>query len=256
MNIKKFYYDINQQNNSTFVTQITNAYPIARPMDLGTNSGDILIQLEHKTLLFELKSSVNDFVASIMDRRLFKQAEGMKEISPWAFLLHPEFKYDHNNYLMGVWDSQGYKAHEHWNRNHIEGALTAVQARGVMTRSTYKGLIETLRGILNWANDADSGAVTQEPIKLSPFDKDDQQLVNLLCWFEGIGVKQAKSFMDWLRIEHPGLNRYEAFQLAFTSFEGNNRPIGWTSHTIERNRKQLGFEIEKPKRLEWEEELV
>lgn len=253
MEIKRFVIDVKQP--TSFIDQLTNAYPIAQVLNLGESSGDLLIQLEDKTLLMEVKSSVNDFVASIIDKRLFTQSSGMKEITPWAFLLHPEFKYDSNNHLMGVWGS-GYVAHEHWTRKHIDGAMRAVVARGVIPQSTYQGVVTAIRDCILWASDADSGAVTQGSIKLSPFDKDDQQMVNLLCWFDGIGVKQAKSMMDWMKKRNPTANRMTIFNRAFGEFEGDDKPVGWTNNTIRRCREQAGLEsLDRPKRTEWIEAL-
>lgn len=255
MEIKRFIIDVKQQVNPTFMSQVQNAYPQAQTLNLGESSGDLLIQLDNKTLLMEVKSSVNDFVASILDKRLFTQSEGMKAITPWAFLLHPEFKYDSNNRLMGVWGS-GYVAHDHWTRKHIDGALRAVVARGVIPQSTYQGVVSAIRDCVLWASEADSGAVTQEPIKLSPFDKDDQQTLNLLCWLDGIGVKQAKSMMYWMKKRNPTANRLTIFNRAFGEFEGDDRPAGWTNNTIRRNREQAGLErLDKPKRTEWLEGL-
>lgn len=249
MEIRRFVIDVKQP--PSFITQIQNSYPTAQVLNLGESSGDLLIQLDNKTLLMEVKSSVNDFVASILDKRLFTQSEGMKAITPWAFLLHPEFKYDTNNHLMGVWGS-GYIAHDHWTRKHIDGSLRAIVARGVIPQSTYQGVVSAIRDCMMWASDADSGSVTQEPIKLSPFDKASQETVNMLCWFDGIGVTQAKNFITWAGVER----RYRYWELAVTPFVGNDKPVGWTNRTIERNRKQLEYpDTDKPERTEWIEGL-
>ncbi len=260
--IIKFFVDTNQQRDVSFMSQVTTAYPMAVVMDLGTDSGDLLIELENKgknkTILIEVKSSPNDFVASITDRRLFSQAAGMREITPWSFCLHPDFKYGANNRVVGVWTKDGkskYGEHEHWSRNHIEGALLAVRARGAITYPNYRGVTTSIAAILNWAEDTDKGSVTSEKVVLSPFDKDDQQMVNLLCWFDGIGVKQAKNFIDWMKKENPEAGRLAIFMRAITEFDEDNKPVGWTNHTIERNRRQLKLEVPKKVLAEWSEEI-
>lgn len=250
--INRFLIDSKQPPD--FVHQIKNAFPIATVSNLGDFSGDLLIQLTDKTILIEVKSSPNDFVASIMDKRLFKQAEGMKAITPWSFLLHPDFKYASDSRVISMWET-GYGPSESWNRNHIEGALTAVQARGVICRPNYLGYVESIKRIIDWTSTADIGSVTQEGIKLSPFDKDDQEIVNLLCWFDGIGVTQAKHFLEWCRTINPNMSRGEIWNLALTPFEGKEKPFGWTNNQIQKNLDKLNFVLKK-KKTEWTEEAL
>lgn len=249
MQIQRFLIDSKQP--TSFQRTITNVYSEARVANLGDNSGDVLIQLESKTVLIEVKECPGDFISSIVDKRLFRQSEGIRSITPFAFLLlSHDFTYDGSSHVMGM-SATGYSALPGWTRDHIDGALTAVQARGVMVRTAYKGYVEAIRLILNWVDTCDVGAITTEPIRLSPFDKDDQGMVNLLAWFDGIGVKQAKSFIEWAG----RLPRYKLFELATTPFEGDDRPHLWTNHTIERNREQLEYPKEVKPRTEFLEEL-
>ena len=250
--INRFLIDSKQPQD--FVHQIKNAFPMTTVSNLGDFSGDLLIQLSDKTILIEVKSSPNDFVASIMDKRLFKQAEGMKAITPWSFLLHPDFKYASDSRVISMWET-GYGPSDSWNRNHIEGALTAVQARGVICRPNYLGYVESIRRIIDWVSTADIGSVTQEGIKLSPFDKDDQLTVNLLCWFEGIGITQAKNFLQWVKGKYGDEPRWRIFELATTELDKFDRPVGWTSHTIAKNRKQMQYPEPIKQKTEWVEEL-
>ena len=258
MNLKRFWIDVKQPVG--FQRSLINAYPEAVIRNLGDEQGDVMIELTSgKLILIEVKEFPNDFIASITDRRLFRQAEGMKAQTPWSFLLLSEDpKYSKNGLVLGM-SSTGYGELGDWSRDHIDGALTAVQARGVMTRVAYRGYVEAVRLITHWVEGADRGAVTTEGIKLSPFDKDDQQLVNLLAWFEGIGVIQAKNFIEWCRGK--GINnRFAIFMRAVEPFEGDDKPKGWTNHTTKRNSKQLenaylSGELKLAKRAEWLEEL-
>lgn len=219
--------------------------------NLGDHAGDLLVQIDDKTILFEIKSSPNDFLDF---DRLFNQASGMRAITPWSFLLHPDFKYNASGQLMGLWQD-GFKAHKFYTRNHIVGALRRVQASGVICEPVYNGLVRTIGVVLAWTDKADNGMVTQETIKLSPFDHEEQLTVNLLAWFEGIGVNQARNLIKWCNGQ--GItDRYSIFMNALDYFKDKNKPAGWTNHTIARNRKQMGFEDEpKIKKTEWEEEL-
>lgn len=235
--------------------QLRQVYPELQVLNLGAHSGDLLFQLPEKLVLMEIKRVPGDLLASITDKRLFQQAEGMRKETPWCFLLLSEDpEYDHEGHLLGVGPG-GYGPLGEWNRDHIDGAMTAVQARGVMTRIAYKGFMESIRLILNWVERADRGSVTQEPVKLSPFDDKEQRVVNLLCWFEGIGVVQARTFIEWAG---KGRRPLDYLRLATTWF-GKDKPRGWTRHTIQSNREQLGIlpneqlgALTKP---EWLEEL-
>lgn len=191
--------------------------------------------------------------------RLFQQSEGIRFITPWSFLLlSDDFRYDSQWRVLGR-TKYGYgplgTPERPWNREHIDGAITAVQARGVMVRYCYKGYVETIKSILRWAQSADAGAITQETIKLSPFDRTDQQIVNLLAWFDGIGVVQSKNFITWAEHKLGKLEPYQAFSLATTFFDGGDKPVGWTNHTIQRNRDKLGYPKETKPKTEWKEEL-
>jgi len=42
---------------------------------------------------------------------------------------------------------------------------------------------------------------------------------------------------------------------ALDYFDGKDKPVGWTNHTIERNRKQMQLHEPKKVKTEWEEEL-
>lgn len=253
MNISRFLIDSKQP--ADFQMQVINAYPQAVVRPLGDFSGDLLVQIDpDKTILIEVKSSPNDFVASIVDRRLFNQAEGMRKATPWAFLIHPDFKYDSSNRLMGVWDYQGYKAHDHWTRNHIEGTFASIQLHGVVCRPNYRGIVSTISSIINQVDLADRGSITTEPIKLSPFDKDDQEMVNLLAWFDGVGVTQAKNFIEWMKRKDPSASRFAILCKAMLEFKDDDKPTGWTNNTIQRNRKKMGLDIPKEK-TEWLEEI-
>ena len=217
---------------------------------MGDHAGDILVQLDDKTILMEVKSSPNDFLDF---DRLFNQAEGMKKITPWAFLLHPDFKYNDQNQLVGLWQS-GYGPHKFYTRNHVVGALRRIQAAGVICEPVYNGFVRTVGIVLEWAAKADNGTVTQEKIKLSPFDPADQLTVNLLAWFEGVGVQQAKYLIQWCK-EKGITDRYSVLMNALDYFDGKDKPVGWTNHTIERNRKQMQLHEPKKVKTEWEEEL-
>lgn len=217
--------------------------------NLGDNSGDVLITLDGtKTIAIEVKEVPGDFLASIMDRRLFRQAEGIRSITPWAFLLlSGDFSYNGQWQVMGR-NSSGYGALGSWSREHIEQTLVAVNARGVMVRYAYRGYVDAINRMASWVETADTGSITTDPIKLSPIDSDDQSTVNLLAWFPGIGVTQAKNFLKWSGRQP----RYKILELALTEFEGDNKPDGWTNNTIKRNREQMQYPVQ---RTEWVEEI-
>lgn len=252
MNIQHFLIDSRQP--PAFRHIIENAFPRSVVTNLGEHSGDLLIQLEQKTIAIEVKEVPNDFLASVTDRRIFRQAEGIRYITPWAFLLlSHDFEYDSTHRVMGR-SAVGYGPLGTWNRDHVEGVLTAIQARGVIVRTAYKGYIDAITRIVNWVETADAGAVTTDPIKLSPFDKDDQLAVNLLSWFDGIGVTQAKNFLSWAN-RYGKLKRHELLELAITPFPDSDKPAGWTNHTIKRNRQQLEYAEPVPVRTKWLEEI-
>ena len=250
MNIIRFWVDTKQSIPPETLQQLKSAYPMVEEKNLGDHAGDILVQLDDKTILMEVKSSPNDFLDF---DRLFSQATGMRAITPWSFLLHPDFKYDSANRLMGLWKN-GYKPHEFYTRNHIVGALRRVQTIGVKCEPVYNGFVRTVGIVLEWAAKADNGTVTQEKIKLSPFDPADQLTVNLLAWFEGVGVQQAKYLIQWCK-EKGITDRYSVLMNALDYFDGKDKPVGWTNHTIERNRKQMQLHEPKKVKTEWEEEL-
>lgn len=242
--IKHFWIDSKQPLG--FQRSLQNAFTMAAVKNLGTHQGDVLIELDSgKLILIEVKEVPNDFIASIQDRRLFNQADGMKQVTPWCFLLlSQDFSYNDQWKVMGM-TPIGYGVMGEWTRAHIEGALTSVQARGLMVRTAYKGYVDSIRLIINWVDTADRGSVTSEAIKLSPFDKDDQKLVNLLAWFDGIGVIQAKNFIDWCR-KRGVTERFAVWNMAIRTFNGPDKPEGWTNNTIRRNREQLGLSKETP----------
>lgn len=246
---------IDSRQPHAFQHQIQNAYTEATVEMLPF--GDLQIELDSgKLVLIEVKETPNDYLASITDRRLFRQSEGMRLITPWSFLLlSQDFDYDTNNLIRGM-SSNGYGVLGTWSRSHIEGSLCAVQARGVMVRVAFNGYVEAIRLICNWVESADNGAITTETIKLSPFDKDSQETVNLLAWFHGIGVLQAKSFLKWANKDGI-LPNWKILELATSFFDGLDKPVGWTNRTIERNREQMGYPktLEKPKKKEFLEEL-
>lgn len=256
MNIHKFYVDRKQP--PSFISMVKNAFPEAEDKNLGANSGDLVIELDNKLVIIEVKEVPHDFLASITDARLFRQSEGIKRITPFAFLLlSQDFDYNKQWEAMGR-GSNGYgplgNRERPWTREHIDGALTSVMARGLMVRVAYRGYVEAIRGILRWADTCDNGSVTQEGIKLSPFDQDDQESVNLLAWFRGIGVIQSKNFLAWAH-RNGKVARHELFRLASTYFESDDKPIGWTNHTIERNREQLEYPKKVKPKTEWVEAL-
>lgn len=256
MNIHKFYVDRKQP--PSFITQMKNAFPEAEDKNLGANSGDLVIELDSKLICIEVKEVPHDFIASITDARLFRQSDGIKSITPFAFLLlSGDFDYNKQWEVMGR-GAHGYgplgPPQRRWTREHVDGALTSVMARGLIVRTAYRGYVETIRSILRWADTADNGAVTQEAIKLSPFDQDDQETVNLLAWFDGIGVTQAKNFLAWAN-RNGKRPRHEIFQLAVTEFEPDDKPAGWTNHTIQRNRDKLQYGKPVLPKQEWAEEI-
>lgn len=237
-----------------FQSQIKNAWPIARVMSLGENSGDVLAQVGDKTIVVECKES-NDFIASITDKRLFAQSVGIQRITPWAFLLiGGDFRYDSNGYLTST--RRGGYGPTSWHRDHVDGALTRVQANGVIVRVAYKGWVDALRRIFEWVDTADNGSITRpEPVRLSPFDSVEQEAVNFLTFFDGIGVVQARNFLLWAGKR----TLVEYLRLASTPFNGVNKPRGWTDNTINKIRHQLGLGrgqyIKVFERPEWKEEL-
>lgn len=256
MNIHRFYVDRKQPPQ--FISMLKNAFIDVEDKNLGANSGDIVVELDDKLIIIEVKEVPGDFIASITDARIFRQAEGIKNITPFAFLLLSN-DFDYNN----SWEVMGRSAHGYgplgpperrWTREHIDGALVAIQARGVMVRIAYRGYVEAIRSILRWADGADNGSVEKAGIKLSPFDQDDQETVNLLAWFDGIGVTQAKNFLRWVH-KYGKLPRYQVWEQAIKFFEGNDRPVGWTNHTIQRNRDKLEYPKPVQPKTEWVEEL-
>lgn len=256
MNIHKFYVDRKQPPR--FISMIKNAFPEAEDKNLGANSGDIVVELDNKLVIIEVKEVPHDFIASVVDARLFRQSEGIKRITPFAFLLlSGDFVYNTQWEVMGR-GANGYGPlgtdRFRWTREHIDGALVAVMARGILVRVAYRGYVETIRSLLRWSDSADNGSVEQAGIKLSPFDQDDQESVNLLAWFRGIGVVQSKNFLAWAH-RNGKVTRHELFRLASTYFESDDKPIGWTNHTIERNREQLEYPKEVKPKTEWVEEL-
>lgn len=250
------YIFVDVKQPSTFKHQIQKGFDNVTIKNLGDHAGDVLIRLKDgRIILIEIKEVPGDFIASIVDKRLFKQAEGMREITPWSFLLMSgDFSYDSELFVLGI-GSNGYGRMGTWNRNAMEGALRAVRARGVGTEIAYRGYLDAINRIVNWVSDADKGAVTTEKIKLSPFDKDDQEMVNLLCWFDGVGVIQAKNFLQWCKANFPNAKRFEIFEMAYSlDFDQyESKPAGWTNNTIKRNGQKMGA-ITKPK-TEWVEEL-
>ena len=245
-------FDVDVKQPQDFQLKMQREFPEVKIKSLGTHLGDVRIEFGGKLVVIETKE-VEDFIASIMDKRLFLQAEGIRATTPWAFLLHKEFHYDdsHHLYMSGT---DGYKPHEHWNRDHVEGALTAVQARGLITRTAYDGWANSIRRIIRWVDTAENGSISREVIKLSPFDEADQNAVNLLTYFDGVGIEMAKSFLKWAG-KRP---LYKYLELATRNF-GKEKPKGWTNSQIQKNRKQLGMapssylgELTSP---EWHEEL-
>ena len=107
MNLKRFWIDVKQPVG--FQRSLINAYPEAVIRNLGDEQGDVMIELTSgKLILIEVKEFPNDFIASITDRRLFRQAEGMKAQTPWSFLLLSEDpKYSKNGLVLGM-SSTGY----------------------------------------------------------------------------------------------------------------------------------------------------
>lgn len=256
MNIQRFLIDSKQP--PAFQHQIQNAFPDAIVTNLGEHSGDLLIQLESKTIAIEVKEVPGDFLASVTDRRIFRQAEGIRYITPWSFLLlSKDFDYNGQWEVLGPgpdgYGPLGPPSHR-WKRSHVEGVLRSIQARSVIVEWAYQGYVDAIKRIVNWVETADAGSITTEPIKLSPFDKDDQLSVNLLAWFEGIGVTQAKNLMTWGN-RYGKLKRYELLELAITPFPDSDKPAGWTNNTIRRNRQQLEYPEPVPVRTEWVEEI-
>ncbi len=247
MKVQKVIVDSKQP--PAFRSQVKTRFPNVTVEYLGDHQGDLYFDIG-KEVRIEVKSSASDFFNSIVDRRLFTQAEGMRKLTPWTFLLYPDFTYDGDDHVIAVW-RDGYGAHPKWTRAHVEGALMRVQAHGGICRPAYQGYMQGIQSILEWSNHAEQGSITREVVKLSPFDDTDQQAVNLLTWFEGIGVVQAKHFLEWAG-KRP---LYEYWDLAITPFKGNDKPRGWTSKTIESNRRQLGYTTPKPVLGEWREEL-
>lgn len=246
MTIHRVLVDIYQPPE--FRTLMQQEFPETKILSLGESSGDVLIQTDNKTILIETKEP-NDLLSSIADGRVFRQCEGMRKASPWSFLLYKEPRYDKQGYVLAL--RNGSYGPTKWTADHIDGVLTSIQARGIITRPVRYGWIDTIQRIVRWCESADSGSITREPIKLSPFDSSDQAAVNLLSLFDGIGVKQAKSFLKWAG-RRP---LHEYWDLALTFFDGDNKPDGWTNHTIERNREQMGYAKPKQQRTEWVEEL-
>lgn len=222
-------------------------------VDIGKHKGDVFIELASGKMIAIETKEVEDFIASIMDKRLFNQSEGMRKLTQWAFVLHKEFHYDEQDYLY-MMHKDGYYPDPHWGRKHVEGALTAVQARGVITRTAYAGFTSAIEQIINWVDTADVGGVTHDPPKLSPFDEHSQDAVNLLTLFEGVGIVQAKSFLSWAG-KRP---LYKYIELMTRDF-GKDKPKGWTNYTVRKIRQQLGLPekhfLSEMKIPEWHEEL-
>jgi hypothetical protein len=128
-------------------------------------------------------------------------------------------------------------------------------ASGVIVRHAYRGYVEAVRLIIQWVERSDQGQITRpEPPRLSPFDEVDQRAVNWLTNFDGVGVVQAKNLIDFFG-KRPV---YKYLELATTPFHGP-KPNGWTNHTVERCRLQLGLpkdvyltDLHRP---EWQEEI-
>lgn len=247
---------IDSKQPESFQHNIKNAYPEATIVNLGESSGDLAVYLDDgKLILIEVKE-LPDLVASIRDRRLFRQSQGIRSITPYAFLfIGGDLKYD-NEWNLLTRNRNGYGP-AGITRDEVEGALTRVQASGVMVRYAYRGYVELLRLVIHWVQNSDRGTVTRpEPPRLSPFDDTDQETVNWLTNFRGVGVIQAKHFIDFYG-KRPV---YKMLELATTPFAaGMPKPVGWTNNQIFKNRLQLGLKagdyLMDVHREEWREEL-
>lgn len=257
MKIQSMAVDVKQPPE--FKHNIVKAFG-ATVENLGDRQGDLkIILMDGKEIGIEVKTVPGDLIASIMDRRLFRQIEGIRERTPWCFLLlSDEVTYVHDmvcGLRDGVWGPLG-----SWNRNHIEGAFTTVEALGGMIRYAHNGYVDAIQRIVDWTANADNGSITREIIQLSPFDSYQQSAVNMLTLFDGVGVSLAKNFIDWAG----QCTLAQLFRLATTPFEGHDRPKNWTNNRIERNRAFLGLKNNEFLRIytkldkigaEWSEEL-
>lgn len=247
---------IDSKQPEAFQRNIKNAYPEAMVVNLGESSGDLAVYLDDgKLILIEVKE-IPDLVASIRDRRLFRQSQGIRSITPYAFLfIGGDLKYD-NAWNLLCRNRSGYGP-VGMTRNEVEGALTRVQASGVIVRYAYQGYVELLRLVIQWVQNSDRGAVTRpEPPRLSPFDDIDQEAVNWLTNFHGVGVMQARNFIAF----HGKRPPYKLLQLATTPIAaGQPKPAGWTNNQIIKNRRQWGLAdgdyLVDLHREEWKEEL-
>lgn len=253
MNLNRLVVDCKQPD--TFIHQVQNRWPETQALNLGEGSGDVFCQLDDKVIVIEVKEVPGDFVSSIQDGRIFRQCESIGQLTPYAFLLlSGDLHYSRDNKLMVVRRGIGY-TESGWTRDSIEGVLTRVQHDNVKVRVAYNGYIDAIEKIMLWVDRDGGPTASVDRPKIEKLPEWQQNIVNFLTYFDGVGPSMAKSFADWCG----DIPLWEVFKLATTEFIGKDHPKGWSNTRIEKNRKVVGLRAGEylglQRRKEWIEEL-
>lgn len=150
------------------------------------DTGDIHIVCDDGTLILIERKSMNDFLNSLKDDRIFRQCADMRHVSPWAYLvITDQFQRGPNGKVVTDRETG-------WSWNAVQGALLTIQELGVFvvfaaSETDFEGCILRL------------AARDHSPEKLLPPERPGVSLSiaeQFLCGLPGIGPERAARLMD------------------------------------------------------------
>lgn len=187
---------IDAHEPSKIIEQVRVKFPDAIVTSLGTDCGDLLVQLENGLLICERKQVPSDLCSSISDSRLFSQSEHIPRLCRFPFLvLDGELTY-RDGFVMSVRPGLGWTK-TGWRRESIEAALIKAQLNGMILVHEPDDYAGRIAKLIEQCEKQDSPHVAKVQTRnRNPFDDGTQQKIDFLATLPGIGTDKAVALVE------------------------------------------------------------
>lgn len=187
---------IDAHEPSKIIEQVKVKFPDAIVASLGTDCGDLLVQLENGLLICERKQVPSDLCSSISDSRLFSQSEHIPRLCRFPFLvLDGELTY-RDGFVMSVRPGLGWTK-TGWRRESIEAALIKAQLNGMILVSEPEDYAGRIAKLIEQCEKQDSPHVAKVQTRnRNPFDDGTQQKIDFLATLPGVGTDKAVALVE------------------------------------------------------------
>lgn len=231
--------DVNEQSTNPAIIRLMKQHFGEGQVVVGSLLfGDYSIPLNTGLLSIERKEP-SDLLASIADGRLFRQVHEMVNNSRWPLVIvHGSLYYDVDDMLMVDGVRMG------WRGASVRAALRAVQWAGCPVEFCPTGQFPmAVHEAINTAGKPDHAhyqvtKTKKPPIDFYPEQTDHRQRIEFLAGIPGIGIKRAKSLLEYVggRL----IDAMEWISLTYTS-PSDAMPELWGKQTVDMTRQFLGL---------------